>query len=1267
MHPSHKMRMAADWLTRSVVYTVLLILATAVAAAREPAGAPAPPTVAWSDNLNGALARAQNEFKALLVIFTTPECPWCTRFKRETLAEKEVQEALRDFICVDIDTTRDPAAAQRHQIRGVPATLILSGDGRPQWGREGFMDRAAFLTFLDDYRQGGGGLSAGMSAALDGWLRALREKRVEPDQWAEIIGALGDKTGRSTLHPALIAYTPAPRREWVELLGHPKLAVRLGAFELLEELAGSTHGYDPWGAGGANGEALEHWREWAASETGAGGTIFAPLTEGQIQGYIRDLASDDRERSARAVRMLEQAGEGVIPALETWLSGAAPEEEAAGRQVKEVRYFLLLPESLGTERARLAHRLVSGNQDERLRSLEAAARGGTRSLPVLVDFLSDPDPFIREAAVDAVISADRGRAPASLLELLKRERDGAVIHAVVRGAGRLKAASALELAGPFLKHENEDLVVAALASLSRTKSTPSAKAVAECLKHPQWRVRAAALEALARLNVKRMAAEADACLEDADPFVRRTAVATLATLQAKKSADRLSERFLQDDQLKGPVVAALREMDVPLPETFGPALRGKDAEVLLPVLDALGNGAGNAWRLALPFLHHENGDVACAAIRVVARGGGGEAEARRELAKVLRGGTKERMLTVFDVYPPPSDGDAYEYVLDPFASIDFEALAGDGDATSGAEAAGNPLADLFAAFAPGAAPAPTAPAEAVKAEPVALNDLFDAFGPAASPAAAPAPGARAEEDAELLQEALACLEPDRDPALRLAAALSLFAMGNDGGASFLLESLDTCTAEERLKIARRAGRAAGEAAAALRDRLLRDPSADVRRAAVALALTQASNEKALRALLTAVFEPASPLQPVDLLQESYVWYRILRLASARRVLGEAARRALAGTSENPQGDARLILALTLLDACWRSGDQQRMQDYLASENPFVRRAAWLALGRNLRGDFLKQIDIVAQDASEWVRGVVPALGLSSSLGVYFDATTVADGLRSTFSSSSPSRRLEKVFVMTLETLCRDPIPEVRNAAALCLLANREKVEARLLASMLETATDKMSAAEKIGSLLEAVPLGWLREQNPVEMLRLLDNLLALTDQEEEEENDLLKLRRRLAEAAGDGTNAAWTVAWRQDEPRPAWGGAVRSADAATPAGREVRDGSAPPRLVVFFRNPGCRDCERVGTMLRGLAAEARDLTVEVRNIRNPEDARINAALCERFDVPVDDHLTAPAIFCGAGALLKGDITFERLQRLLSRPEALTADWRRLTAAETEEA
>ena len=48
-----------------------------------------------------------------------------------------------------------------------------------------------------------------------------------------------------------------------------------------------------------------------------------------------------------------------------------------------------------------------------------------------------------------------------------------------------------------------------------------------------------------------------------------------------------------------------------------------------------------------------------------------------------------------------------------------------------------------------------------------------------------------------------------------------------------------------------------------------------------------------------------------------------------------------------------------------------------------------------------------------------------------------------------------------------------------------------------------------------------------------------------------------------------------------------------------------------------------------------------------------------------DHLTAPAVFCGAGALLRDDITFERLQRLLSRPAAATDTWRVLTGTEEE--
>src|ERR1035437_5479053 len=48
------------------------------------------PSVTWTENLSGALARAGNELKPVLLIFSSPDCPWCMRLKSETLAEKEV-------------------------------------------------------------------------------------------------------------------------------------------------------------------------------------------------------------------------------------------------------------------------------------------------------------------------------------------------------------------------------------------------------------------------------------------------------------------------------------------------------------------------------------------------------------------------------------------------------------------------------------------------------------------------------------------------------------------------------------------------------------------------------------------------------------------------------------------------------------------------------------------------------------------------------------------------------------------------------------------------------------------------------------------------------------------------------------------------------------------------------------------------------------------------------------------------------------------------
>ena len=1224
------------------------------------------PSVTWTENLNGALARSGNELKPVLLVFSSPNCVWCARLKSETLAEKEVLTALEGFICVAIDTSRDAKTAQEFQVEGVPMTVILSGDGRPQAVSRGFMDKAAFLAFLEDYRKGGG-KRVSVTPELGKWLKALQSKEVAPALWPDMMAGLGIKDCRVPLHKALLAYEPCPRRDWVELLKHSQLSVRLGTFEILEEMAGNAYGYDPWSESEANRDALERWRGWGAGGTNETQRVYAPLTEEQISGYIRDLASGDRDRSARAVRMLEQAGETVIPVLESWSSLAAGASEDALRRVREVRYFLLLPDTLGSERARIVHRLVFGNQDERLRSLAASAAAGERAMPVLADFLSDTDPLIREAAVDSLIMAGKNSAFRYLTELLKTEKDEEVIHAIVRGAGNLKGPKAVELVGPFLTHANEDLAVAALSSLSRTKSATAANAVKECLKNPRWRVRAAALEAIGKLKASNAEPEVTGCLDDADPFVRRTAVLTLSSLSAKKAADRLSDVFLKDDQLKGPVVAALRQMDKPLPATFGSALKGKGSEVVLSVLEGLGDGGSDSWRLALPFVQHENGDVACAAIRVVAHGGGKKSEVQSELANVLRGGIKERVLSVFESYRAEEESRSYSTSIDSTDTEDFEKLVEVSPATGSTNTTGgasDSLTDLFAAFSTAPTPTVTNVTTNAVAEPANLQDVFSAFGPTTPAIPSPVMASSetpAKEGGDIASEALAYLDPKRDENLRFNAALMLMAMGKGTGVTVLVELLASHTAEERLMMAKRADVCRGDTALPLVKRLLRDPSADVRQAAVALCLKDSAGESPVKELIDAAFEPGAILSPPDLFKEPYQWYQTVRRASIRRKIGTLARQVLENTEEKRYGDPHRILALTLLEACWREGDQTAVACYLDNENPFVRRAAWYTFGKHQPAEFLTKVQTVARDTSEWVRAVIPAVYSREGTvpwAVYFDAETAADGMSSW--STGTRKKLSAPVVEVLTKLSGDPALPVRSAAAMSLFANREKADLRMLTTMLESAPEKKSVAYRMSSLLQETPVSWLRELNVGEVLGLLD---AVTAELGDEEGRFSAMRKQLVSDAGTSTNAVQVVL-RKNEPKP-----VRPAEASpgkTPVQglpvRTVTERAAgeSSRLVVFFRNPGCRDCARVADLLRALRSEFTDMVVEEMDIRNPEHARVNEALCDRFEVPDKYRLVAPAIFCGAGTLIKGEITFERLGQMLSRTEATETVWRKVS-------
>lgn len=108
--------------------------------------------------------------------------------------------------------------------------------------------------------------------------------------------------------------------------------------------------------------------------------------------------------------------------------------------------------------------------------------------------------------------------------------------------------------------------------------------------------------------------------------------------------------------------------------------------------------------------------------------------------------------------------------------------------------------------------------------------------------------------------------------------------------------------------------------------------------------------------------------------------------------------------------------------------------------------------------------------------------------------------------------------------------------------------------------------------------------------------------------------------------------------------------AATPAPEPTA--AANPVYLAYCFDPTCLECERVTYELNALQKQYPNLVVERFNIR--DDALIIEAMCERYQVPVDDRLKAPAVFIGEEYLALEAITLPRLTALVEDAGAVTS-------------
>ena len=215
------------------------------------------------------------------------------------LRDPEVRKRLAGFVLVKLDLTVDEKSAARFRVRSTPTLLLLSPEGRQTVKLEGYVERAELLTVLLGTL---GNQALKPDARIEGLLEALRAQKLPPADWPGLLLAMTDERYRAAIVELVTKLNPAPRAELVEHLQHPFLAVRLGALELLEELAGEDFGFNPWlDTPAPQAEAITRWKTWVAKpEAAPAPQRFHTLTADEVAGYLRDLLADDADRAARA-------------------------------------------------------------------------------------------------------------------------------------------------------------------------------------------------------------------------------------------------------------------------------------------------------------------------------------------------------------------------------------------------------------------------------------------------------------------------------------------------------------------------------------------------------------------------------------------------------------------------------------------------------------------------------------------------------------------------------------------------------------------------------------------------------------------------------------------------------------------------------------------------------------------------------------------------------------------------------------------------------
>jgi thiol:disulfide interchange protein len=97
-----------------------------------------------------ALQKSGELGKPIMIFFTAEWCSWCKKMKAETMSNGKVQEMLKNYILVYVNTDNDRATATKFRITSLPSFVITNVKEEKLKEDSGFKNASSFVNWLNE-------------------------------------------------------------------------------------------------------------------------------------------------------------------------------------------------------------------------------------------------------------------------------------------------------------------------------------------------------------------------------------------------------------------------------------------------------------------------------------------------------------------------------------------------------------------------------------------------------------------------------------------------------------------------------------------------------------------------------------------------------------------------------------------------------------------------------------------------------------------------------------------------------------------------------------------------------------------------------------------------------------------------------------------------------------------------------------------------------------------------------------------------------------